>query len=147
MTEIKWQDFDVVYVGDELDEDGEGRCPRVAMFPHVRPEGIVGGNRRLTDLERIWITFDYPLSQPSTRQFFKEGGWTLYDFYRAVYEGYTKIYAEEDAAVGDPGLIPGMLNRATSSGPHGIWGHGIEDLFLEGFQETSPGEFELGMGS
>jgi hypothetical protein len=145
MSEIKWQDFDVYY--NDEPQDGEGRCPQVAMFPHVRPEGIVGGNRQLTHLERIQITFDYPLSQPTTREFFKEGGFTLYDFYQAVYEGYVKIYAEEDGAVGDPGLIPGMLNRATSNGPHGIWGHGIEDLFLEGFRETSPGKFELGMGS
>ena len=145
MTEIKWQEFDVFYLDDDEGEDGQ--CPRVAGFPDVRPEGIVGGNRQLTDLERIQITFDYPLSQPTTREFFKEGGFTLYDFYQAVYEGYVKIYAEEDGAVGDPGLIPGMLNRATSNGPHGIWGHGIEDLFLEGFRETSPGKFELGMGS
>ena len=141
----KWQDFDVIYNDD--DDDSEGRCPRVAGFPHVKPEGIVGGNRQVTNLERIWITFDYPLSQPSTRQFFNEGGWTLYDFYRAVYEGYVKIYAEEEGAAGDPGLIPGMLNRARSEGPHGIWGHGIEDLFLEGYQEVAPGEFKLGMGS
>lgn len=141
----EWQDFDVHYNDEE--QEGEGRCPRVAMFPHVRPKGIVGGNRQVTNLERIWITFDYPLSQPSTREFFNAGGWTLYDFYRAVYEGYVKIYAEEEGAAGDPGLIPGMLNRASSEGPHGIWGHGIEDLFLEGYQEVAPGEFKLGIGS
>jgi hypothetical protein len=144
MSKIKWQDFDIISPDDE---DDEGQCPRVAGFPDIRPENIVGGNRQLTELERIWITFDYPLSQPNTREFFKPGGFTLYDFYQAVYEGYVKIYAEEDGAVGDPGLIPGMLNRARSQGPHGIWGHGIEDLFLEGFREGVPGEYELGMGS
>lgn len=45
---------------------------------------------------------------------------------------YERIYKEEDAAVGPTKNIPGMLNRASSNGPYGIWGHDISDLYFEG---------------
>ena len=125
----------------------EPSCPGVCDFPDVKPEDIVGGNTQVTELERISITFGYPLSQPTTLEFFNPGGFTCYDFYKAVYEGYVTIYAEEEQAVGNPGYIPGMLNRSVSQGPHGIWGHDMEDLFLEGFREATPGCFVLSMGS
>lgn len=139
------QSFDILDA--EYEFDGGTRCPRVEEFPEITPEMISDGNPVVTELERITIEFSYPLGQPTVREFFKPGGFTAYDFYRAVYEGYVKIYAEEEAATGDPGMIPGMLNRAASNGPHGIWGHGLEDLFLEGFREHGPGHFTLGIGS
>lgn len=146
MTDI--QSFDVIDPDFRDEEDPVGlRCPRVAEFPDVTPEMIADSNPVVTNLERISITFDYPLSQPTTREFFNPGGFTCYDFFRAVYEGYAKIYAEEEQAVGNPGHIPGMLNRSVSQGPHGIWGHDMEDLFLEGFREATPGCFVLSMGS
>jgi hypothetical protein len=143
MTQIT--SFDILDA--EYEFDGGFRCPRVEEFPEITEEMISDGNPRVTELERITIEFDYPLSQPTTREFFKQGGFACYDFYQAVYEGYVKIYAEEEAAVGDPGHIPGMFNRAASHGPHGIWGHDLGDLCLEGFQETQPGYFTLGIGS
>jgi hypothetical protein len=82
-----------------------------------------------------------------TFEFENENGFKALDFLRCVHEGYTRIYQEEESAVGDPGLIPGMSNRAPSSGPYGIWGHYMEDLVFEGAVETGPGEFELMIGS
>ena len=130
----------------EYEFGGGSRCPRVEEFPEITPEMISDGNPVVTELEHISIMFDYPLSQPTTREFFNPGGFTCYDFYQAVHEGYVKIYAEE-AAADDAGTIPGMINRAASHGPHGIWGHDLGDLFLEGFREVRPGHFKLGMGS
>ncbi len=40
-----------------------------------------------------------------------------------------------------------MLNRKRSNGKYGIWGHDIDDLYLEGATEVKPGEFELAIGS
>jgi hypothetical protein len=48
-----------------------------------------------------------------------------------VVECYERIYREEDAALAAPArLIPGSLNRETTSGPYGIWGHVLSDLML-----------------
>lgn len=44
---------------------------------------------------------------------------------------YKYIYASEEAAVGHPGHITGMLNRRESAGPYGIWGHDLSDLYFE----------------
>lgn len=44
---------------------------------------------------------------------------------------YERIYAEEEAAVGETPNIPGMLNRDRSCGPYGIWGHCLSDLYFE----------------
>jgi len=132
---------------DIREADGYEACPRVCDFPDVKPEDIVGGNRLITSREKIQITFDYPLSHSVPIEFANPGGFTCWDFFKAVYDGYSQIYAEEEQAVGNPGHIPGMLNRSVSQGPYGIWGHDMEDLFLEGFRETTPGCFDLGMGS
>lgn len=146
MTKIT--SFDIIDPDFRDEEDPVGlRCPRVAEFPEIKLEMISGNNPQVTELERITIEFDYPLGQATTREFFHQGGFTCYDFFQAVHEGYVKIYAEEEAAVGDPGVIGGMFNRSVSHGPHGIWGHYIDDLFLEGFRETQPGHFKLSIGS
>lgn len=101
----------------------------------------------ITKKEAIEIVFDYPLSKPCTLTFSRPAGFTRRSFAQAVYDGYMKIYDEEESAAGKTDNIPGMLNRSRSDGPHGIWGHVIGDLFLEGAEEVSPGKFELIMGS
>lgn len=61
---------------------------------------------------------------------------------------YERIYREEDEAVGDPGHIPGMLNRARSRGPYGIWGHDFSDLYFERISiDTGDRLISFGMGS
>lgn len=44
---------------------------------------------------------------------------------------YEAIYKAEDDACGATANIPGMLNRSSSDGPYGIWGHDISDLYFE----------------
>ena len=113
----------------------------------VRSKRLTHLDTVVTDLAEIYIEFDYPLNNPVIIKFTNDGGFTVRDFAKAVHKGYTKIYAEEEAAVGDPGHVPGLLNRDRSSGPYGIWGHDLRDLFLEGFTMKSPGLYELIVGS
>lgn len=105
----------------------------------------------------ITINFDYPLSNPVKEDFQSDDGFTRHDLWQAIHDGYTKIYDEEDEAVGDPGTIGensppnssafNMINRSTSQGPHGIWGHYIDDLYIEGVVENAMKEYDLTMGS
>lgn len=132
---------------DIIEEDGYEACPRVADFPTTTPDMIVGGNPLVTERTTIQINFDYPLSRPVCLEFSNPHGFTCYDFFKAVYDGYSKIYREEDAQEGDPGMVDGMFNRNSSEGAYGIWGHYMEDLFLEGFREVEPGVYNLGIGS
>lgn len=45
---------------------------------------------------------------------------------------YQIAYAIEESDDRDPGLMPGMFNRAKSNGRFGIWGHVIGDLCYNG---------------
>jgi len=102
----------------------------------------------------IRLMFDYPLSVSVTQTCTMpdQRSWTRKDLWGAITDGYKKIYAEEDAAVGPTGAIPGMENRATSNGPYGIWGHSIDQLYIEGVTlqpatDAGPLTFRLSMGS
>jgi len=80
----------------------------------------------------VYVKIEYPVITPAC---FK---WTLsesptYPLLLWIHaRSYALMYAIEHAEVGDPGLIPGMFNRAPSSGQFEIWGHGIGDLIYNG---------------
>lgn len=135
---------------EHLTENGQNffAGPSVTAIPNLQSSDMQDANNFVvTPLEQITIDFDYPLDHTVTLAFENAGGFTALDFLRCVHEGYSQIYQEEEAAVGDPGVIPGMYNRGVSTGPHGIWGHYMEDLWFEGATEIIPGHFSLMIGS
>jgi hypothetical protein len=120
------------------------KYPRIAH--HYAPDDLAD-NDLVTLYQEIAVVYTYPLSQLCEKKFTRSGGFHKHVLLTAIQQGYHDIYTEEHAAVGDPGHVPGMLNRARSNGPHGIWGHDIGDLVLEGVEETAPGLFTLQIGS
>jgi hypothetical protein len=122
-------------------------APRVIDFPTHHDKVV--DNKKLTEREEIEIIFSYPLKKPTSMKFSFKGGFTLEKFWECVYMGYLVIYNEEpepEHEHGD-GITVGLLNRPETDGKYGIWGHDIDDLFLEGYAEVKPGVFELAMGS
>lgn len=147
-------EIDVTYDKGTVDEFNG--CPPVCDYPEFLaqrvngtpcPNHLIKPDEVVITETKINIKFEYPLTNPVTLSFVNPGGFTRFDFFRCVYEGYLNIYKEEESADEDPGMVPGMLNRARSDGPHGIWGHVIEDLFLEGVEDKGDGNFELFIGS
>lgn len=111
--------------------------PRVTSYPN-RDKDFISfaevetrriGDRLVTPLEDIQIKFVYPLSNDVTLSFHHAGGFTLSTFWGAVYEGYGRLYQEEDNLPGGLAYLP------------------MDELFLEGFEEVSPGVFNLAIGS
>ena len=92
---------------------------------------IIDPDELLIKEEKITILFTYPLSIKVKFEFENKGGFTRLDLFRCIYEGYKKIYDEEEEEVGDPGTYDRLYNRRKSNGKYGIWGHYIDDLFLE----------------
>lgn len=95
------------------------------------------------------LVIDYPTSNPYKAKL-KSGkkGLTRIQLADKVCKHYRKMYAEEDGtAGGDPGHIPGMLNRAHSEGKYGIWGHDIGDLILCDATVRKNGEIHVGVDS
>lgn len=96
----------------------------------------------------FYFTYTYPLSTAATFPHTLTPEMTGEDLLVLAKADYERIYKEEDDAVGDPGHIPGMLNRQFSEGPYGIWGHDFSDLFFEGVNiEEDTKAISFGMGS
>ena len=105
------------------DEDGEYAEDMAANPPE---EVILPANKKYT------LKIEYPLSTPFLADFETgKKGMTRQEFVDMACEAYQEIYRIEDGDVGGPTPdIPGMLNRQTSDGRYGIWGHDIGDLTI-----------------
>ncbi|MBA7645082.1 hypothetical protein ES703_52835 [subsurface metagenome] len=113
-------------------EDGELGTPMVEDYAsEYERNTLVNPDELAIKEDKITIEFSYPLSVKVYFKFEKEGGFTNMDLLRFVYEGYKKIYDEEEEEVGDPGIYDKLYNRKPSHGKYGIWGHYMNDLYLE----------------
>lgn len=81
--------------------------------------------------EKITLRINYPLSVEVIREREQKGGFSRKDLFEWIYKAYKKIYEEEEGQVGDPGTYEMLYNRKESDGPYGIWGHFLDDLYLE----------------
>ena len=92
---------------------------------------IINPDEVVIEAETIHVTFRYPLSVEVVFDYTNDGGFTRKGLYRCIYEGYKKIFDEEEQEVGDPGIYERLYNRRRSEGKYGIWGHYMDDLWLE----------------
>jgi hypothetical protein len=98
------------------------------METNVHIESGDGATEELvTVLEQIEIEIDYPVTRKRIHHATRSGGFTLKAFVEAVLDGYKAIYADPDG--------------------HGVWGHGLGDLYLEGIEEHHSGFFNITVGS
>ena len=96
----------------------------------------------------IKVRFDYPLGHPVEFES-GPGPIAITDFITFVAKTYAQIYREEDETSKVPAgqAAPHLLNRNTTDGRYGIWGHSMGDLYLEGFELGKDGTWTLLMGS
>jgi len=120
-------------------EYGSGR-----IYSH---EPILNGTDMVTYEEFISILFTYPLSNSVMFTSYKRGGFTREDFFDAIRSGYKNIYHDEDEATTCEEKNPFLFNRGSTDGPYGIWGHDLEDLYIEGITKSDKGYYELTVGS
>ena len=94
-------------------------------LPRFNPDEII-----ISD-EIITLRITYPLSVKVNYEREKKGGYSRKDLFEWIYQAYKKIYQEEEEEVGDPGTYQMLHNRKESEGRYGIWGHYMNDLYLE----------------
>lgn len=132
-------------------DDEDNVSPYISLLdPTKSIEGQRFPNEIVIPMSEILIIFDYPLENAITFPYQGdcEGGFTRAHLARCVCTGYKRIYDEEEAAVGDPGTVSShCMNRATSHGPYGIWGHGLGDLVLHTVTQVGENIFTLGVDS
>ena len=110
---------------------------------NLDPEEIIVPHQDIT------VVYDYPLEREFefTHHTDNPNGFTRIELCQVVMDQYKKIYEEEEEEDGDPGYIPGMLNRAKSNGKYGIWGHDIGDLILHTLYICDDDKYALGIDS
>lgn len=78
------------------------------------------------------FVYHYPLTTKAQFQHPITPKTSIIDVLLLAKADYQAIYDAEESKSGNPGYIPGMLNRQVSKGPYGIWGHDMSDLYFEG---------------
>ncbi len=92
--------------------------------------------------------YTYPLSTPASFRHELTPEMTGEDLLVLARADYERIYSEEEEDAGNPGHISGMLNRSSSAGRYGIWGHDFSDLYFEGVSvDLKHVNIAFGMGS
>ena len=130
-----------------ISEDDFVSCVRVVEYGDSNIEVIDPDEIVITESD-ITIVFSYPLSVEVDMKFTSKGGFSRMELFKCIHKAYKEIYDTEHKMVGDPGHIPGMLNRSKSAGPFGIWGHDISDLYIEGIKyKDEDQKYHLIMGS
>lgn len=77
------------------------------------------------------LIISYPLDKPETyRVISGSEGVRKCELGKIIMEIYKKIYSEEVEDSGPPLYHPTEPRRIASTGRHGIWGHDLEDLWL-----------------
>jgi len=94
------------------------------------------------------FVYDYPLSRVASFKHLLMPEFTGEDILVLARSDYEYIYEKEEQTAGNPGHIPGMLNRQSSDGPYGIWGHDFSDLYFEVINiDATQMRITFGMGS
>ncbi len=145
----------VVKFESKYDEDKEWTEDNTNPYIHLEdPEKDINNQRYPSEIvipmKKIRIVYNYPLGHEVIYEYIadKPNGFTRVGLASAVANGYQRIYQEEEEVVGDPGTVNEiMLNRATSVGPHGIWGHYLGDLDLAQVRQLDNDLFELSVDS
>lgn len=134
-----------IHLGTWLDQlDGRKRPLRETKL--LLDLGELDPNKLISQ-DAITVLFDYPLDRAVI--FECPGPVTVKDLITFVARTYEHIYKEEDRSASAPAgqAAPGLLNRGTTDGRYGIWGHSLGDLFLEGFELGEDGVWDLHIGS
>jgi hypothetical protein len=80
------------------------------------------------------LTIDYPVKAPVSFKIESENGFTKAELLEKVGQTYQEIYTTEEAT-STIKTVPlaerkGLINRNTTDGKYGVWGHDIDDLDL-----------------
>ncbi len=89
----------------------------------------------------ISVIFNYPLKKPVVERYL--GPLTCSELHSKIMETYARIYREEDETMPAGPHSTYILNRNTTNGIHGIWGHTLEQLLVWGMIPVSTAKGRL----
>ncbi|MEX0598023.1 MAG: hypothetical protein WD512_16160, partial [Candidatus Paceibacterota bacterium] len=103
---------------------------------YLKDEKILNQSEIVIKDKKIKIEFDYPLNGTFYFDFVSKKGYTRKQLIAAICDTYRKIYQEEYDTAENNKIVDqertGLLNRPSTNGKYGVWGHDIGDLMIEG---------------
>lgn len=95
---------------------------------------LIDPNRKVINAREATLVIEYPLRQPVNFRITSENGFTKAELLRKIGQIYREIYKDEEASSTvktTPMAKRGnLINRNTTDGKYGIWGHDIDDLVI-----------------
>lgn len=95
---------------------------------------LIDAKLKVLSVREATIVIDYPVRQPVQFKITSNTGFTKAELLIRIGQIYRQIYKEEETSstikTVPRGERKGLINRNTTDGKYGIWGHDIEDLDL-----------------
>jgi len=113
-------------------------------------DDLIDAKKIVIEKPKITIQFIYPLKNPVAFDYESPQGFSRRKILECIHDGYSKIYDDEEKTgkiEPRPEGYP-IDNRPRSDGKYGIWGHYINQLFIEHLTfDVQSGILHLDMGS
>lgn len=129
-------DFKLRANKEELEDFKDGIVPWISIDNSDKEiERLMDKDQIVLPYEKATLVLDYPLNNPTTAEIAVVGtGFSRKKLILEIARIYREIYAEEEKTATTK-TIPrekrkGMINRNTTDGKYGIWGHDLTDLAL-----------------
>ena len=95
---------------------------------------LIDSNLKVISISEASLVIDYPVRKPVNFKITSMNGFTKGELLRKIGQIYRKMYEDEEVS-STVKTIPmakrkGLINRNTTDGVYGIWGHDIDDLVL-----------------
>ena len=146
-------DFSVEASAEERHEVEGGILPWINLVDReAELERLVDPDSIALSYPKAKIVFDYPLSNPTTREISASGdGFSRRQLIELIGKFYEEIYDEEEASAITKTLPMSerkIMNRNQTDGIYGIWGHDLDDIAISGVEarRTQDGEIVLLLG-
>jgi len=104
----------------------QDRIDKTTMLVLDDPDDLAYPNDLVINYPKIVIHYDYPLDIDAEFPYRNPSGFTRLSLFMCILDGYQTIYEHPEK--------------------YGVWGHGLDDLFLEG-AVVNGDQVELQIGS
>lgn len=106
--------------------------------PEKEIEQLIDANIVVIPDSNIMLLVSYPLNNPAKFELTSNKGFTRKELILKISEKYYEIYNSEEQSATIKTIArqnrKGLVNRNTTNGKYGVWGHDIEDLDLSSIE-------------
>lgn len=124
---------------EELLTFTDGLVPWVSIaYPEKEIDKLFGADSIVIQNKSVILLVDYPLNNPTKFELTSKNGFTRKELILEISQKYYDIYNSEEQSATIKTIARenrnGLINRNTTNGKYGVWGHDIQDLDLSSIE-------------